>query len=67
VKRPIDLTRVRAALAHLDAILRRFPHLRLPEHRERLTKALGLDDVRKEGDGGKHGDKEDQQEDGRRR
>jgi hypothetical protein len=47
--RLIDLARVRAALAALDALVARFPRLRRAESRARLAKHL---DEQKEDDDG---------------
>jgi hypothetical protein len=49
VIRLLDLARVRAALAALDSLVARFPHLKQPANRERLAKHL---DERKESEHG---------------
>lgn len=53
----IHLGRLTAALARLDALLERFPALREPAARARLTKALDDDD-----DGGDRGNDGSQEE-----
>jgi hypothetical protein len=56
----VDLGRVRAALTALDALVARFPRLRLPVARERLAKLL--DDWTEEDDRGDHGEGDEENE-----